>query len=429
MKDKINKILALVLNLALVVSSIVISETTAKADGWAFTNTNEFTVPNSYPTLIDEEKEIKTTGVVLVKRETAYSDEYDIYTSLDGEEGQQSTMVAPAIDEDNTIPAPIGLTYAGNDALPYYFAWQAPASDIERYNIYVDGKSVATSNTPNINLSKDVFEKGNGDYTISVKSVRNGKESKATSVTYTYAGGTVDKPTTVAPTTTVVPTTTEVPTTMAPTTVAPTTTEVPTTMTPTTVAPTTEAPTTEQPTTAQPKKSIKLSINNGGKNSVITIEDKDSVSLCQNHKDFIKAYPNMINQGYVFAGWYKDGKKITTVNTDANISLKWRALKTRFKNLKTAKGKVKLYFNNVDWANIDGMKITYSRNEKFKKKKNITVNTNGKKVKKYIVTKSNKKFKAGAVYFFKVKFFYKVGNKKVYYKGSNSYKWLRYYKK
>lgn len=224
-------------------------------------------------------------------------------------------------------------------------------------------------------------------------------------------------------------------TTQAPTTTAPvsTTTTKPVPTTTTTPLPTTEkateAPSKEQPTTAQPKKSIKLSINNGGKNSVITIEDKDSVSLCQNHKEFIKEYPNMINQGYVFAGWYKDGKKITTVNADANISLKWRALKTRFKNLKTAKGKVKLYFNNVDWANIDGMKITYSRNEKFKKKKNITVNTNGKKLKRYIVTKSNKKFKAGAVYFFKVKFFYKVGNKKVYYKGSNSYKWLRYYKK
>ncbi|MFR0910625.1 MAG: glycosyl hydrolase family 18 protein [Eubacterium sp.] len=171
------------------------------------------------------------------------------------------TTVAPTTAiEDDTIPAPIGLTYAGNDALPYYFAWQTPVGDIESYNVYVDGKLVATSGTPSINLTADAFASGNGDYTVSVKSVRNGKESKATSINYTYTGGTVDKPTTVAPATTVTPTTvvpttvaptTEAPTTVAPTTVAPTT-EAPTTVAPTTVAPTTVAPTTVAPTTVAP---------------------------------------------------------------------------------------------------------------------------------------------------------------------------------
>ena len=113
-----------------------------------------------------------------------------------------TTTVAPTTAvEDDTIPAPIGLTYAGNETLPYYFAWQAPTSDIESYNVYVDGRLVATSNTAAINLTADAFANGNGDYVVSVKSVRNGKESKATSITYTYIGGTVDKPTTVAPTT------------------------------------------------------------------------------------------------------------------------------------------------------------------------------------------------------------------------------------
>ena len=112
------------------------------------------------------------------------------------------TTVAPTttVDED-AVPTPIGLIYAGNETLPYYFIWQAPASDIESYNVYVDGKLVAASGTPSINLTADAFASGNGDYTVSVKSVRNGKESKATSITYTYTGGTVDKPTTVAPTT------------------------------------------------------------------------------------------------------------------------------------------------------------------------------------------------------------------------------------
>ena len=112
------------------------------------------------------------------------------------------TTVAPTttVDED-AVPTPIGLIYAGNETLPYYFIWQAPASDIESYNVYVDGKLVAASGTPSINLTADAFASGNGDYTVSVKSVRNGKESKATSIIYTYTGGTVDKPTTVAPTT------------------------------------------------------------------------------------------------------------------------------------------------------------------------------------------------------------------------------------
>ncbi|MFR6562419.1 MAG: hypothetical protein ACLUR5_10920 [Eubacterium ventriosum] len=57
------------------------------------------------------------------------------------------TTVAPTtkIDEDDTIPAPIGLTYAGNKDLPYYFAWQAPSSDIENYNVYVDGVFAGSS--------------------------------------------------------------------------------------------------------------------------------------------------------------------------------------------------------------------------------------------------------------------------------------------
>ena len=170
------------------------------------------------------------------------------------------TTVAPTtkIDEDDTIPAPIGLTYAGNKDLPYYFAWQAPSSDIENYNVYVDGVFAGSSVNSSINLTADVFANGNGDYTVSVRSVKNGKMSAATQITYTFKDGTGSKPTTVAPVTTVAPT--EKTTTVAPvTTQAPTekaTTAVPTTQTPTTVAPTekatTVAPTTAAPTTAAP---------------------------------------------------------------------------------------------------------------------------------------------------------------------------------
>ena len=113
------------------------------------------------------------------------------------------TTVAPTtkIDEDDTIPAPIGLTYAGNKDLPYYFAWQAPSSDIENYNVYVDGVFAGSSVNSSINLTADVFANGNGDYTVSVRSVKNGKMSAATQITYTFKDGTGSKPTTQAPTT------------------------------------------------------------------------------------------------------------------------------------------------------------------------------------------------------------------------------------
>ena len=118
------------------------------------------------------------------------------------------TTVAPTtkIDEDDTIPAPIGLTYAGNKDLPYYFAWQAPSSDIENYNVYVDGVFAGSSVNSSINLTADVFANGNGDYTVSVRSVKNGKMSAATQITYTFKDGTGSKPTTVAPVTTAAPT-------------------------------------------------------------------------------------------------------------------------------------------------------------------------------------------------------------------------------
>ena len=133
------------------------------------------------------------------------------------------TTVAPTtkIDEDDTIPAPIGLTHAGNKDLPYYFAWQAPSTDIENYNVYVDGVFAGSSVNSSINLTADVFANGNGDYTVSVRSVKNGKMSAATQITYTFKDGTGSKPTTVAPVTTVAPT-------EKTTTVAPVTTQAPT---------------------------------------------------------------------------------------------------------------------------------------------------------------------------------------------------------
>ena len=118
---------------------------------------------------------------------------------------------APGQDVDESIQAPAGLVYAGNTDLPYYFAW-GPVSDVDSYNVYVDGVYATNVGASSVNLDKAVFTKGSGEYTIGVASVKNNKISSITSIKYTYAESG-------QPATTKAP---EVPT-VAPTTVKPTT--------------------------------------------------------------------------------------------------------------------------------------------------------------------------------------------------------------
>ena len=118
---------------------------------------------------------------------------------------------APGQDVDESIQAPVGLVWAGNADLPYYFAW-APVVDVDSYNVYVDGVYATNVGASSVNLDKAVFTKGSGEYTIGVASVKNNKISSITSIKYTYAES-GQSATTKAP---------EVPT-VAPTTVKPTT--------------------------------------------------------------------------------------------------------------------------------------------------------------------------------------------------------------
>ena len=140
---------------------------------------------------------------------------------------------APGQDIDESIQAPVGLVWAGNADLPYYFAW-APVVDVDSYNVYVDGVYATNVGASSVNLDKAVFTKGSGEYTIGVASVKNNKISSITSIKYTYAGS-GQQATTKTP---------EVPT------VAPT--QQPT------VAPTTVKPTTAKPTTI-PKETTNIS--------------------------------------------------------------------------------------------------------------------------------------------------------------------------
>ena len=317
------------------------------------------------------------------------------------------TTVAPTtkIDEDDTIPAPIGLTYAGNKDLPYYFAWQAPSTDIENYNVYVDGVFAGSSVNSSINLTADVFANGNGDYTVSVRSVKNGKMSAATQITYTFKDGTGSKPTTVAPVTTVAPTektttvapvttqaptekaTTAVPTTQTPTTVAPTektTTAVPTTQAPTTVAPTEKA-TTVVPTTVAPTEKATTVVPTTQTPTTIAPSETGTTTKPETSKET----PTVSTTEIVTT---KTAQTVKVPKVKIKKATKKRSAKKLKVTLKTAKG-------------VKGYQVMISTSKKFKKAK----------VKNYKKAKFTiKKLKANKKYFIRVRA-YKVVNGEVYY--------------
>ena len=320
------------------------------------------------------------------------------------------TTVAPTtkIDEDDTIPAPIGLTYAGNKDLPYYFAWQAPSNDIENYNVYVDGVFAGSSVNNSINLTADVFANGNGDYTVSVRSVKNGKMSAATQITYTFKDGTGSKPTTVAPVTTVAPTektttvapvttqaptekattavpTTQTPTTQAPTTVAPTekaTTAVPTTQAPTTVAPTEKA-TTAVPTTQAPTEKATTVAPTTQTPTTIAPSETGTTTKPETSKET----PTVS----------------TTVTTKTAPTVKVPKVKIKKATKKISAKKLKVTLKTA--KGVKGYQVMISTSKKFKKAK----------VKNYKKAKFTiKKLKANKKYFIRVRA-YKVVNGEVYY--------------
>ena len=324
------------------------------------------------------------------------------------------TTVAPTtkIDEDDTIPAPIGLTYAGNKDLPYYFAWQAPSNDIENYNVYVDGVFAGSSVNSSINLTADVFANGNGDYTVSVRSVKNGKMSAATQITYTFKDGTGSKPTTVAPVTTVAPTekaTTVAPTTVAPTTVAPTekaTTAVPTTQTPTTQAPTTVAP-TEKATTAVPTTQAPTTVAPTEKATTAVPTTQAPTEKATTVAPTTQT-PTTIAPSETGTTTKPETSKetptvSTTVTTKTAPTVKVPKVKIKKATKKISAKKLKVTLKTA--KGVKGYQVMISTSKKFKKAK----------VKNYKKAKFTiKKLKANKKYFIRVRA-YKVVNGEVYY--------------
>ena len=337
------------------------------------------------------------------------------------------TTVAPTtkIDEDDTIPAPIGLTYAGNKDLPYYFAWQAPSTDIENYNVYVDGVFAGSSVNSSINLTADVFANGNGDYTVSVRSVKNGKMSAATQITYTFKDGTGSKPTTVAPVTTVAPTektttvapvTTQAPTTQAPTTVAPTekaTTVVPTTQAPTTVAPTEKAttavPTTQAPTTVAPTTQAPTTVAPTEKATTVVPTTQAPTEKATTVAPTTQTPTTIAPSETGTTTKTETTKETPTVSTTEIVTTKTaqtvKVPKVKIKKATKKRSAKKLKVTLKTAKGVKGYQVMISTSKKFKKAK----------VKNYKKAKFTiKKLKANKKYFIRVRA-YKVVNGEVYY--------------
>lgn len=113
---------------------------------------------------------------------------------------ETTTAAEQPTDAPVTAKAPVGLTYAGNETLPYYFAWQA-VEGAEYYNLYVNGELSATGITSagyNVDASEFVAA---GEYTIGVTAIVGGVESEMAVTNMTVTSGT-------QPTTTAVETTT-----------------------------------------------------------------------------------------------------------------------------------------------------------------------------------------------------------------------------
>lgn len=94
---------------------------------------------------------------------------------------------------DGSLAKPVGLTFAGNADLPYYFAWAA-TEGCDSYDVYVNGKYVTSTIGSSVNLDASVFTIGAGEYTIGVGAVYGDKVSEATTVPFTYTGGIVLPP-------------------------------------------------------------------------------------------------------------------------------------------------------------------------------------------------------------------------------------------
>ena len=122
-----------------------------------------------------------------------------------------TTTTIETTEADIEKPAkPIGLTYAGNENLPYYFAWQG-VDEVDYYNFYVNGILVESGIIGTAYSANASMFPTAGEYTIGVTTVKNGVESDMTTITkiFEVSEETTTEETTVQETTEVSTTETE----------------------------------------------------------------------------------------------------------------------------------------------------------------------------------------------------------------------------
>ena len=106
------------------------------------------------------------------------------------------TTVAPTTADPNKPAAPIGLTFAGNKDLPFYFAWAMEEG--VTYNFYINDTKIESGIVAGFYNCDSKYFTTVGDYKISVTAEKNGYESDKTTIDFKVTKDNVA--TTVAPT-------------------------------------------------------------------------------------------------------------------------------------------------------------------------------------------------------------------------------------
>jgi hypothetical protein len=94
---------------------------------------------------------------------------------------------------ENTLPAPEGLSHnpSADGSHPYYFSW-AEVEDADGYNVYKDGKYVATTTSAGYNFDKSEFTT-TGEYQISVAAIGTFGEGAKASIIFTVSDETTSE--------------------------------------------------------------------------------------------------------------------------------------------------------------------------------------------------------------------------------------------
>ena len=106
------------------------------------------------------------------------------------------TTVAPTTADTNKPAAPIGLTFAGNKDLPFYFAWAMEEG--VTYNFYINDTKIESGIVAGFYNCDSKYFTTVGDYKISVTAEKNGYESDKATIDFKVTKDNVA--TTVAPT-------------------------------------------------------------------------------------------------------------------------------------------------------------------------------------------------------------------------------------